>query len=268
MSLDGEEYVSTFQSPLFTPEIELSITKEKTGDPVLVSVSTHDPLAQSPYYRWEYKENWEVHAELYANVTAVMFGAQVIEYIWHDLETSNNKYYCWGADSSRIFILDSTDKLIENRIRLKKLIEIEPADDRLSQLYFISVKQTMLSKEAFDYFSNLQENIDKSGGLFSKMPSEMRGNIICISDPEKTVIGYVDVSVPTYTEKYIERNDGFYERPYNNCLSQITDDFESTMPVFYKTEGEELKAPEDCIDCRRKRNASKNKPAFWPTNVL
>ncbi|MCC8095880.1 MAG: DUF4249 domain-containing protein [Tannerellaceae bacterium] len=119
ISLEGEEYISTFHAPLFTPEIELSITKEKEGAPVYVYVSTQDPQNQSPYYRWEYKENWEVHADLYANVTVVMFGASIKEIIRHDIETPNNKYHYWGADSSKMFILDSTEKLTENVIRQK-----------------------------------------------------------------------------------------------------------------------------------------------------
>lgn len=48
-----------------------------------------------------------------------MFGASIKEIIRHDIETPNNKYHCWGADSSKMFILDSTEKLTENAIRQK-----------------------------------------------------------------------------------------------------------------------------------------------------
>lgn len=146
---------------------------------------------------------------------------------------------------------------------------MEPSDDRLSQLYHISIRQIMLRKEAFDYFSNLQENLERTGGLFSKMPSEIRGNITCLSDPGKSVIGYVEVSTIEHIEKYVPLNEGLYERPYTSCYYQITDDDKSTLPIYYIENGSPpLKAPEDCIDCRRKRKATKNKPDFWPTANL
>ena len=111
--------------------------------------------------------------------------------------TSKNTYYCWGRDSSKAMLLESTNKLTVNLIYKRKLIEIPRDHDKLTMLYYIDVKQNRIRKEAYDYFVNLQRNIEQAGSIFSPIPSERRGNISCVSDPKEWVIGYVDVTNTT-----------------------------------------------------------------------
>lgn len=264
---EGEEYESTYLDPLFTPEIDsISVIKEAQKAPVGFFVSTHDPLNQSRYFRWRFKEDWEIHSDLIATI-----GYEIIDgestLVAYDFGSANNKYYCWGVDSSKVLILESTEKLTENKILLKKLFEMEPSDEKLSYLYYIKVSQEMLRKEAFDYFSNLQKNLDATGGIFSQMPSEVRGNIICTTNPEKTVIGYIEVTTTTTLGRFVPF-DEVYERPYNNCSNEITDDPTAGLPVFTSDGMDWLYAPPRCIDCRAKPKASKNRPDFWPNNHL
>lgn len=56
--------------------------------------------------------------------------------------TSLNTYYCWGRDSSKVMLLETTDKLSENRVDRKKLFEIPCDDERISILYHLRVSQT------------------------------------------------------------------------------------------------------------------------------
>ena len=60
-------------------------------------------------------------------------------YRMYDLQTSNNIYYCWGSKCSADFLLGSTERLSSNTISQAKLIEIEPSDEKLSILYYVSV---------------------------------------------------------------------------------------------------------------------------------
>jgi len=264
---EGEEYVSTYLTPVFTPEIDsISVLKKEKGAPVEICVSTHEPHNQSRYFRWKYKEHWEVHASLMATVGYERIDGKE-EFVTYDLFSSNNKYYCWGVDSSKVLILDSSEKLSENRIAQKRIIEMEPSDDRLSELYYIKISQEMLRKEAFDYFFNLQKNMDGTGGLFSQMPSEMKGNITCTTNPEKTVIGYIEVATTTTMERYISSAE-VYERPYDYCFNASTEDPNSGLVLYQQDLSGTFYAPNACIDCRTKSKASKNKPDFWPTNKL
>jgi len=264
LSVDGDEYQSTFLSPLFTPEIDnISTQKKAPGDPVFITVSTHDPTNQSNYYRWLYEENWEVKSELAA--TAGYIDGQ---FTLFDLFTPKNTYYCWGKDHSRKLSLGSSEKLAENIISNKKIIEIPCDDDKLSILYHVAVKQIQVRKEAYDYFSNLQKNVEQTGSIFASIPSEMRGNISSITNPELPVIGFIEVSTTTLKELYVPEDGALYEAPISYCIYRITSDEALQYPIYIYDPPQTTYAPGKCVDCRMRTKASKNKPDFWPIDHL
>ena len=264
----GEEYRSEFLQPLFTPEIDsVAPLKEGQGEPVFMCVYTHDPKDQSRYYLWSYEEIWEAKAELFANYGFLDGKAQ-----FFTLSNSENTYYCWGRDNSKKMLLGSSDKLLENVIYQKKLNEIDCTNDRISELYYIKVKQNQIRKSAFDYYSNIQKNIEQTGSIFAPVPSEMRGNLRSITNPDIHVIGYIDVSSTTFMDVYVPVSLGLYEGK-NFCYSYITEDPELAPPVYGYYEYNPLPippilryAPHECVDCRMKAKASKNRPDFWPNN--
>ena len=273
--VDNDEYSSGFLSPLYTPEIDdIALIKRRDGVPVDVCVTTHDPYDQSRYYLWSYEEHWEVKAELFAN-----FGLLDGDLDYFSLSSPRNTYYCWAKDSSKTMILGTAEKLVENTIYQKKIKEIPCSDERLSILYYINVKQMQIRKEAYDYFFNIQKNVEQTGSIFSPVPSEIKGNIICSTNPDLPVIGYIDVSSITERDLF---NDGseLYEAPVAVCHSSITDDVSLAYPTYGYYEVVMnvpidlalrlpiLYAPHDCVDCRRKDRATKNKPVFWPNNHL
>jgi len=268
LSVDGEEYESTFLAPLFTPEMDSVFPMKKgLGEPVYMCVSTHDPQNQSRYYLWSYKEIWEVKTELFAN-KGFNENGELIDFSLH----AYNTYYCWGRDSSKILILASSEKLSENVIAQKRLVEIPCDDDRLSILYYMYVEQKQIRKEAYDYYSNIQKNIEQTGSIFAPVPSEMKGNIRSVTNPDLPVIGYIDVSTTTRREMYVPEERGLYEAPRGSCYSMVTDDPDFAYPnyAYYQVAfGEPTKwAPHGCVNCKLKYRATKNKPDFWPTNHL
>ena len=263
----GEEYRSEFLSPIFTTDIDSIVpVKKGDGEPVFICLNAHDPEDRSRYYLWSYKEIWEVTAELFANYGYLIPGIPQI----FTSSNSENTYYCWGRDNSKKMLLGSSDKLSENVIFQKRLTEIACSNDRLSELYYITVKQNQIRKEAFDYYSNLQKNVEQSGSIFAPVPSEMRGNILCVTNPERPVIGFIDVSTTKEKEIYIPENTGFYEPPRTLCYFQITGEPEFAYPVYGYYEFNPgippLYAPFSCVDCRLKEKASKIKPDFWPNH--
>ena len=201
LAVDNKQYQSTFLKPLFTPEIDsLSYQKRGREEPVTIHVSSHAGKDSPPYYRWSYKENWEVQSPLYANAREEGFG----NIIWHNPYTSDNLYHCWVKDSSKILMLGTTEKLAENRLAEHKLFEISAADERLSVLYHVEISQMQIRKEAYDYFKMLQEEIERTGSIFSPvMSAGDNGNIFNISDPDEFVIGYVEVTSSTRKGMYL-----------------------------------------------------------------
>jgi len=263
ISLDGKEYQSDFLYPVITSEIDkITPVKRGAGKPVSITVSTHGSDDQSTYFRWQYKEIWEFKSSLFATE-----GELNGEWMRFNMDTPNNVYYCWGRDSSKTIILESTNKLSENIISEKKLIEMEPSDERLSILYYIYVQQNQLRKEAFDYFSNIQKNIEQTGGLFSPVPSEMKGNIVCISDPDEPVIGYVEVSTTTIKEQFMPELINLYEPLEDTCGKNITTESFPGYSLYIRgssAESPSYYAPTRCLYCTTR--GTKNKPLFWPTD--
>lgn len=267
--IDDEEYESTYSKPILTPGIDkIFWTKDSNKGVANICVTTRGADDQPRYYNWSYSENWEIRAMLYSNFMYDENGAIVL---YNELTGPYNLiYYCWNSNKSNQFILGSSDKLSENVITEKKLVVTVPSDDRFSVLYYIKVYQNMLSKEAYDYFTNLQKNIESTGSIFSPVPSEMRGNIFCTTNPDIPVIGYVDVSVVKTKEIYIYPDEGLYEAKGDySCFSVTADDerYEEGMPMYYYEASEpasSLYAYQRCFDCTTR--GTKNKPDFWPND--
>ncbi len=262
----GNTYATEYLLPISTPPIdEIKIVQRAVEDPVLITVTTHDPADKSPYYRWSYKEAWEFKTELKAN-----YGT--LNGVTGDfsLLTSFNKYYCWGEDESKSMILGRTDKFSENIVKEKTLVEIRAADEKLSIMYYVAVTQNQIRKEAYTYFENIQKNIEQTGGIFSSIPSEMKGNIQCLTQPDIPVIGYVDVSVTQTMEQYLPEVVQFYQPPVSNCNKQFTEDgLTPGIEIYSYVQGPPPKivyAPRYCVDCTMR--GTKNRPANWPTSHL
>ena len=266
LTIGNEEYRSEFLSPLFTPEIDsITYLKRGEGEPVNMCVHTHDPKDQSRYYMWSYKEIWEVKAELYARLGYLGDVLQDFR-----LTTSENTYYCWGRDYSKTMLIGATDKLSENIISQKKLLEMPCSSEKLSILYYIEVDQKQIRKEAYDYYSNIQKNVEQTGSIFAPIPSEMRGNIVCITNPDLPVIGYIEVSTLTNKSLFVPESENLYESSPEHCHDFVTDDPDFRYPVYGYFESmppePDKFAPHFCVDCRLKPNASKDRPDFWPNN--
>lgn len=265
ISLDGEEYESSFLYPSITPEIDsLSVTKEGPGKPVFINVSTHDTEGKSTYYQWSYKEIWEYHTELFANA-----GTLNGVFMNFDQRSQNNTYYCWARNSSNSLLLGSSERLSQNIISQKRLLEIPSDHDKLSILYYVLVEQKQIRKETYDYYINLQKNVEQTGGIFSSIPSEIKGNIICTTNPDISLIGYVEVATTTIKSFFLPTSAGLYEPSKGDCSNKIIPVSEWTggMPPPIYVLGESY-APSSCVDCRSIHGGTKNKPDFWPTDHL
>ena len=263
-TINGVEYQSSYLTPMQTAEIDsISYSKADQGEPVIISVNTHATDDMSPYYRWGYEENWELKAQLFANhgfVNGVLTN--------YSLLSSTNTYYCWGKDSSNVLLIGSTVDLSENTVKDMELLEIPCSNEKLSILYHIQVSQMQIREEAYDYFRVMLDGIERTGGLFNVvMSAGENGNVFNVEDPTEIVIGYVDVAETTTLGVYITNTEtNFYEDPYDVCEIETAEDY--TFSHYWVDYYEMTYSTEECVDCRKHYNASKNKPSWWPTDHL
>jgi len=248
IKIEEDEYVSDFSYPLQTPEIDsIFWTKRGLGQWVSVYVATHDPNNQILHYRWSYTENWEIHSE-----------------IWTDSFPS----LCWGSSANHGVLTGSASRMVQGRL-VFPLNHISPWDQRLSVLYRITVRQNAISKRAYDYFENIKKNSVWQGGIFAPTPSELRGNIVCTTDPSKPVIGFIDVSTTTTKYRFISRRDGVYERPPSPCrimtIAELLEVFGFVPDWFVFIDEIGGYVQFSCVDCTH-AGGNLQRPENWPDN--
>ena len=268
--LAGEEYHSSYLAPAISPPLFLTYNVDDVN--IHINITTHGNKNQPGYYLWLYEEDWEITA--YVPGRWAMIDGELVP---NDLFSPNNRYYCWKSDNSKNLILASTEKLAENSIIEKRLITFSRMNDRASSFYRIKVKQNTIHKEGYDFFNTLKKNTEQTGSIFGAIPSEMQGNIRCVSNPDISVIGYIDVSTSSIGELYI--GGEYFNWMSFSVYSVACTDAEVVLPypnpdliprdyILYFSEIIPLAyhyISQKCVDCTL-IGGTKKRPVDWPTN--
>ena len=263
---NGKEYLSEWVAAKNTPAID-SISWERTPEGLNFSVSTHDPANNSWYYKWDYDETWQINSYFFANFKYQ--GDSIVP-----IDPSESPYSCWKYDFSKNIIIGSSAQLQSDVISLLPTHQIEYGTEKVSVRYSVLMKQSAISKEAYEFLALMKKNTESLGSIFDPQPSELRGNISNIADPAEIVVGYVIVS--SISEKRIfvtssEAQWGYYQ----NCESIDVSNKKDSIAKYRKDY-----APYDaeyagpgivsvykmsrpfCVDCTA-RAGSLSKPAYW-----
>ena len=262
-TIGDKAYQSSFLKPMQRVEIDsLSYAKADLHQPVTIHVSTHDDSNRSPYYRWSFVENWELKAKFFASHG--YWEGQFIPFTPY-----KNAYYCWAKDVSKTLLIASTERLKENRIVNETLTEIPCDNEKVSILYHIEVTQMQLREEAYDYFRILRDEIERTGGLFSPvMSADDNGNILCLNDPEETIIGFIEVANTSKKSMFVPCEELFEDTWQCRTGGTMSREERLYHWIKFSYSGGELNtySSEECVDCRTHYHATKNKPSWWPTD--
>ena len=277
----GNTFRSEYLKLQNCPEIEKLSYKERT-DGISIHVSSHGTEKDSRYYMWTFEEDWEFHSE----TDILRLGGRPIYNEFYQFENSyhNPYYYCWKHNTSKNIYIYSTKGLNENTVKENELFRIPIDDIRISYIYSLRLKQMSLNEEAFHYYSNMEKLTEDTGGLFSPMPTEIRGNITCVTNPDMIVRGYVIASQVTTKRIFIYESD-FKEinSEYSNCQimkpQPETTGWTSIWRIYINSNGAVAYTPhgeidhvesvlyfQGCVDCRSVEGATKKRPDFWPNN--
>lgn len=287
----GNVYESELSTPLHTPEIdEVSwVQPEKYGD-ISFRVSTHDDVSSEPqYYMWNYQEDWEFPAW---NYTRLYVHRLSPEKLIIDTLHYNYRYNCWKKSTVNELLVGSTELMTENRLVNRPLLSLDPGDERFRSLYCLTLIQKSISKAAYEYYSSKKTENEEMGGIFTPQPSEVKGNIVCRTDPSKRTIGYISVvknvtrkrvfvkeeeitrysdgGCPLMSESYVvaEQQKYGYKTLEDYLLSTekepVGDWFSGGSIVDQEILGY---ADRSCVDCVL-GGGTKNKPDFWPNDKI
>jgi hypothetical protein len=276
---DGKEYTSDYTPVRHTPPID-SITWQMEDNGVRLYVNTHDPQNVTKYYQWKYDETWEIHSTYYSSLKYLRDASNRITALvyrmspFHTVDTTIHK--CWSSLSSTSIILGSSEKLSSDVIYLPVQF-IEPGSEKLSVLYSINVKQYAMSQDAYLFMEKMKKNTEQVGTLFDAQPSQITGNIKCLSDPNEPVIGFVEVTDEQTKRIFVYNSQvpGWsYSLPcveyvINNTVEDMNKygaEYSPTIPKTLTPLGavQDFYAAnmESCVDCTTR--GVNRKPSFWP----
>lgn len=280
LTVGQKEYASDYVYSKETQPID-SVTWRVNSRGVQLAVNTHDVSGQSRFYRWKFNETWEF--------TAAFESA---------LEFKNGKfvprvtpmYRCWTTETSSAIVLGTTFRLGADVVSEAPLTLLLSGSTKLKYRYSALVKQYAISQEEYSYWDALRKNTENIGGLTDPLPSQLVGNIHCISDPAEPVLGYVGAQTEQEKRLLLDRKQlpttwvFLPDRDKCNFLDTIPRPHEdpkakptiAQVNAFFKTGNyqpvEALYFPPDtsayylfsspeCVDCRFR--GTNVKPSFW-----
>ena len=261
---DGKEYLSRDMVVKTTPPID-SISYSYNDKGVTIYANSHDPSGNTRYYRYEYDETWEYHAPIFSELIYVggippARGRLDDEWI----------YACYRSQSSHKIYLASSAGLETDVIYQFPIQYIERNTEPLSVRYSINVRQYALTKEAANYWTNLKKTTEELGSIFDAQPSQLRGNISCLSDSTQPVLGFMSISSVEKKRMFIKRGEAGPWTYGEACeVHNIPpDSFHIYFDLWHyeaiSTHGlsnlDGAQAP--CVDCRLKGGTT-TKPDFW-----
>ncbi len=285
---DGKEYLSDYVAVNDNPPID-TISWNYASDGLHIAANSHDLQNKAKYFQWDYVATWEIHS---AYIPAIKYSPNDPYFVtyfdpfkWWLNDSS--KYKCWQSDTSQQFILGSTIKYSVDTLS-NPLTVIEPGSVKLSVLYSINVRQYTYSKEGYEFLQKMKRNSEQLGSVFDAQPSDVKGNIHCVSKPDEMVIGYVSSCPIQEKRTYISNTDipGWNYVSGCSLLVQNNDpafiranDYDADgvtphiLPVYFITRNPSFPPPNGviftftaadigCVDCSHKGTSTK--PAFWP----
>lgn len=264
---DGQKYSSDPVPCKQTPPID-SIWWRQPGD-LDIYVNTHDPSGNTRYYRYNYTETWQHNAEL-STVWTVVNGMIVAT------DSTNQKENCWTTATSTNVLVTTSAALGQDIISGYTINAIPNGNPRLNIRYSILVRQYALTENAYNYWLLIQKTSQNLGTLFDLQPTQLVGNIHCVTTPSQPVIGYISASslqqqrifiLHTYLNNW-PQNQPVYgcdtatipQNPVNPLIYNYPDTFYA--PWYFITNGPLVLVSRFCLDCTLFGGTNK-KPSFW-----
>lgn len=272
----GKEYYSAFTETKISPQID-SVFWAPKNDGIEIQLTTHDDQANSRYYYWNFTETWEYNVPYYAIVKYDPVSKDIVTRGPSDPQI----YSCWMTLPSTTIVVGSTAKLSQDLLFAKPIAFVSATTtNKLVKKYSIIVRQSVLTKEAYEYLERMRRNTEQTGSVFDAQPSQLRGNITCASDSSEMVVGFITASSITEKRIFVARADlpplkikTFYEPCFienvANNRDSIVERFEQGiyMPIDTLTTNGVTYAitssAAGCVDCRMLGGVN-TKPSFWP----
>ena len=272
LTANGAKYLSDTVSLIYTPPIDSvnwvqTKSDASTKNGVDIYVSTHNNASSLGYYRWEYEETWE-HDAVYESYATYDTAARLFIALYPPAPI----YRCWTTQLSSELVLANTSQLSQNLIYQQPVVFIPAGSVKLSVGYSVLVRQFCISKQAYEYWANVQKTNDLTGSIFDPMPTQVTGNFHNVSNPAEPVLGLISATAATQQRIFIsyhEVSNWDYVVPKGCIEYVITPDqfleyygYKGYIPTGPKGRVNYGATLPECADCRLQGGINVQ-PPFW-----
>jgi len=185
---DNKQYQSDLAPVNITPPID-SVGYNIVNNPVTgiqIYANTHDPSNIVKYYRWDYDEAWSFQAKYISYY--VSNGSTLVE-----RSPAQNITLCFTNDVSSDIVIASSAKLGQDILYQSPIVFIPSTSEKLESEYSILLREYAITADAYNFWVSLRKNTEQLGSIFDAQPTQLEGNIHCITNPSEPVIGYISV---------------------------------------------------------------------------
>ena len=172
-----------------------------------------------------YIYDWNLIGQFRVMGTYPMDSGQPIQNIFYDYQTLS-------ANLEKIIATVNANQYVDKKVKDKKLLflsrnefttlstpcvpdtfEVDPVsfDGVIMRIF-----QHSLSKDAFDFWYDVQKQLESSGQIFDPVASQIKGNIKCVSDSTKMAFGVFYASDVSEFVNYLYIN--MYDHTYSQAL--------------------------------------------------
>jgi len=262
----GKEYLSDWVKTIFNPPLD-SISWKEEADGIHISVNTNDPTNTTKYFRWDYNETWEIRSRYFSELIYVN-GA-----LRQRVLPAEDVSVCWKYSPSTEIFLANSARLQSGIISQVPIAFIPRGDEKLFVRYSIVTKQYAMEKDAYNFFEIMKKNTEDIGSFFGPLPSELKGNVHCVTNPDEPVIGFVTSSSVTQKRIFINSSEVSNWSSYFYCEEVLVRNHPDSItqavnlgwiPIHYSLfpDNKYIFTTPYCGDCIS-RGGANVRPAYW-----
>jgi len=163
--------------------------------------------------------------------------------------------------SKNIFLFDNFNNTATEIPRRELLLRL--IDETFEEIHYFGVVQNSLTLEAYEYWKNVDQVVNRRGSIFEIPPATVRGNIFNSDDEEELILGYFEASRVDTSSFYVTNEElSLYIEPLCNVIPASS--FRDIPFMCLDCVVEDLGVDETCVDCTKLANSSLERPAYFP----
>ncbi len=149
-------------------------------------------------------------------------GYGVMQYIWNkSTELMDTVYYYWQkSDVGGIFNLAAPPEYSSSKNIIKHPLyffnkSVYMEEDHYMAGWILELYQYAISEDSYNYYKDLNAQLDADGRIFDPVYVQARGNLKCLNNPDQIILGNFEISSMTehrYFIRFISEQQGYEVR--------------------------------------------------------